>query len=310
MFGGGPGAYGSQASLYHSGNFVGNPAHQHQSLMVPHPHHHPPSPLPHFPAFQLHPGHHPHHPTHEFQPSVEIAPLPFENTSSGNSSFATGQETHDDQPKVIVPNVEEELEFLAGSDTAPAATTTTASTTSTTNPAGSTVTPPVETKMPEKKSLLSNNPSSGFMASYMKFLQDERDSSSPPANHGGRKATWSRAKVYQPEPTKSIATTTTAVTATTAVTTTKTAVDLGTTASTDCNATLTAPTGSVSASERPKEVTAVKSKAISNGLYDPEDDARYFPLPKSDAKRKSFADSDRDFDSSGGEGESNRKRKT
>jgi len=84
----------------------------------------------------------------------------------------------------------------------------------------------------------------------MKFLQGERDSSSPPAKHGGRKATWSRAKVYQPEPAKSTATTTTTVTATTAVTTTTTAVDEGTTASTDCNAT---PTGSVSASERPKK---------------------------------------------------------
>ena len=47
----------------------------------------------------------------------------------------------------------------------------------------------------------------------------------------------------------------------------------------------------------------MKSKEISNGLYDPEDDARYFPLPKSDAKRKSFADSEGDFDSSDGEKE-------
>jgi len=68
-----------------------------------------------------------------------------------------------------VPNTEE-LGFLAESDTAPA---TTASTTSTTNPADSIMAPPMETKMPEKKSLPSHNPSSGFMASYMKFLQGE-----------------------------------------------------------------------------------------------------------------------------------------
>jgi len=128
-----------------------------------------------------------------------------------------------------VPNIEE-LGFLAESDTAPAATATTASTTSTTHPAGSTVTPPTETKMPEKNSLPSNNPSSGFMASYMKFLQGERDSSPPPANREERKATWSRAKIYQPEPAKSIATTTTAVTAANAVTTTTTALDSGTNA--------------------------------------------------------------------------------
>jgi len=202
-----------------------------------------------------------------------------------------------------VPNIIYELEFLAESDTAPAAAATTTSTTSTINPAGSTVTPPVQTKMPEKKSLPSNNPSSGFMASYMKFLHGERDSSPPPANRGGRKATWSRAKVYQPEPAKSAATTTAAGTAATAVTTTTTALDLGTTASADCNATPTTPTSSVSASEKPKEVTTVKSKEISNSVFDPEDDPRYFPLPKSDAKRKSFADSDGDFDSSDGEKE-------
>jgi hypothetical protein len=55
----------------------------------------------------------------------------------------------DDQPKVIVPNIEE-LWFLAQSHTAAAATVTTASTTSTTNPAGSTATPPKETKISNK----------------------------------------------------------------------------------------------------------------------------------------------------------------
>jgi len=63
------------------------------------------------------------------------------------------------------------------------------------------------------------------------------------------------------------------------------------------------PTGSVFSSQKPKEVTTVKSKEISNRVYDTEDDPRYFPLPKSDAKKKSFADLDGDFHSSDGEKE-------
>ena len=47
----------------------------------------------------------------------------------------------------------------------------------------------------------------------------------------------------------------------------------------------------------------MKSKEISNRVYDTEDDPRYFPLPKSDAKKKSFADLDGDFHSSDGEKE-------
>ena len=57
-----------------------------------------------------------------------------------------------------------------------------------------------------------------------------------------------------------------AVTVATAVTTTTTALDSGTIASTDCNATSTTPISSVSSSEKPKEVTTVKSKEISNGV--------------------------------------------
>jgi hypothetical protein len=115
----------------------------------------------------LHPGHHPHHPPHEFQPSVKIAPLPFESTSSGNISFATDQETRGDQPKVIVPNIEEELGFLAEWDTAPAATATTTST--------------------------KNNPSAGFVAAYMHFVNVE----------GERERFW--AKAYRPKRTNSTA---------------------------------------------------------------------------------------------------------
>jgi len=53
----------------------------------------------------------------------------------------------------------------------------------------------------------------------MKILQGERDSSPAPVNRGGRKATWSRVKFYQPEPVKTAATTTATVTTATAVTT-------------------------------------------------------------------------------------------
>jgi hypothetical protein len=48
----------------------------------------------------------------------------------------------------------------------------------------------------------------------------------------------------------------------------------------------------VSASENPKEMTTVKSKEISNRVYDHDDDPRYFLEPKADVKRKCFGDFD------------------
>lgn len=88
---------------------------QHQGLMVPHPHtHHPPPPLPYFPPFHL-----PPHPP-EFSSTVELTPVTTYNEQSsqaqGQYSAATVPATvpqEDNQPKVVVPNIEEELNFLS-----------------------------------------------------------------------------------------------------------------------------------------------------------------------------------------------------
>lgn len=237
MFPTAPGAFASQTTLHHSGNFVSNPAHQHQSLMVPH--HHAPPPIPYFPAFHIPPGHHPHH-GHEFQASVEIAPVAYGENSVNNSNY--NQEARDDQPKVIVPNIEEELGFLQQNQ----------------QPVQSVNRINKDAKGPGS----GKDPNSGFMTSYLKFLQGERDPSPPPAIRGGRKATWNRSKPYvPPEPNKPVHT------------------------ENSTNGETAQP------KEKPAQQTSNKDTSI-----DYANDPRYFPLPK-ERKKQNFDSSDDGFTS-------------
>lgn len=224
---------------------------QHQSpLMVPHPHsHHPPPPIPYFPAFHL-----AHHPS-EFSSSVELAPLPSYNEqtqTTPNQYQPTVQ--NDDQPKVVVPNIEEELNFLSEDGTRTQTNTMPNHMNSNIQQQHHNVNVPPIGKPPDKKT----GPGSGFMNSYLKFLQGERDSSPPPVTRGTRKTTWSRAKTYTAEqkPTETNGVTTPAP---------------------------------VIPPPPPKETRLTQG--------DPQDDPRYFPLPK-ERKRGSLDSSDDGFNSS------------
>ncbi|XP_050672595.1 serine-rich adhesin for platelets-like isoform X2 [Leptidea sinapis] len=164
--------FGSQAQL-HASNF----ANQHQALAMQHGH-----ALTYFPPFHL--GPHP-----DFPSSVELTPLSsFSDTppSASSSSFSTPETREEEQPKVVVPNIEEELGFLA--ERANSASTV-APTSQQQNLNNSQDTSKV---MDKKFNVPVTGPGSGFMASYLKFLQGERDTSPPPAGRGARKSTWSR----------------------------------------------------------------------------------------------------------------------
>lgn len=182
----GTSAFGSQAPL-HATNF-----NQHQ-LAMQHGH-----ALTYFPPFHL--GPHP-----DFQSSVELTPLSsFSDTppSASSSSFSTPETREEEQPKVVVPNIEEELGFLAEQRANTASSVAPSSQQPLTGAAQ-------DPKMDKKFGVPTTGPGSGFMASYLKFLQGERDTSPPPAGRGARKSTWSRtvnnsnSKAYpQSEPAK------------------------------------------------------------------------------------------------------------
>lgn len=171
----GTSAFGSQAPL-HTTNF----ANQHQALAMQHGH-----ALTYFPPFHL--GPHP-----DFQSSVELTPLSsFSETppSASSSSFSTPETREEEQPKVVVPNIEEELGFLAEQRANTASSVAPTSQQQNINSTSQDVTSKI---MDKKFNVPVTGPGSGFMASYLKFLQGERDTSPPPAGRGARKSTWSR----------------------------------------------------------------------------------------------------------------------
>lgn len=216
---------------------------QHQGLMVPHPHSHHPPPLPYFAPFHLAP------PPQEFQSTVEIAPAGSYGEQSPQPSTSQFVQ-QEDQPKVVVPNIEEELNFL--SEGPPVKAPSNMSNTA------------YKTVQPAAKSLdKPSGPGAGFMSSYLKFLQGERDSSPPPASRTGRKQTWSRpsppSKPIGQEETKP-----------------------------DSNGIPPQPV--VVPPLPPPVITRLSTQG------DPQDDPRYFPLPK-ERKRDSFDSSDDGFSS-------------
>lgn len=171
----GTSAFGSQGAL-HATNF----ANQHQALAMPHGH-----ALTYFPPFHL--GPHP-----DFQSSVELTPLSsFSETppSASSSSFSTPETREEEQPKVVVPNIEEELGFLAEQRANTASSVAPSSQQQNINSTSQDATSKI---MDKKFNVPVTGPGSGFMASYLKFLQGERDTSPPPAGRGARKSTWSR----------------------------------------------------------------------------------------------------------------------
>ncbi|XP_017775712.1 PREDICTED: uncharacterized protein LOC108562042 isoform X2 [Nicrophorus vespilloides] len=151
---------------------------QHQGLII-HPHgHHPPPPIPYFTPYHLPTS----HPT-EYPSSVELTPL--SNYSESPTQTAHYQQQIDAQPKVVVPNIEEELKFLNGSNPLTISRPPQLHQSKTINPPN--IAKPADVK--------STGPGAGFMSSYIKFLQGERDSSPPPSARAPR--TYSRTKIVK-----------------------------------------------------------------------------------------------------------------
>ncbi|CAG9861726.1 unnamed protein product [Phyllotreta striolata] len=227
--------------------FASQPAlhQQHQGLMVPHPHgHHPPPPIPYFAPFHI-----PPHP--EYPSTVELAPLTSYGEQSAQAANQYQPPQPEEHPKVVVPNIEEELNFLSQDSTRPSMAN---------NQHQGAAAP-----KPMNRAKLADKPpgavGSSFMSSYLKFLQGERDTSPPPAMRGGgnRKQTWPRAPLKDDK-------------------------------SPDSNG-VSAPHMTAAAPQPAPHPPppAVLPRLSTQG--DPQDDPRYFPLPK-ERKRNSFDSSD------------------
>lgn len=160
---------------------------QHQPLMVPHIHSAHTQGLPYFPPFHI-------APPSEYQ-SVELTPLTNYNEPNQNHAQAApppnAQYQHppddQDQVKVVVPNIEEELNFL--NDATPP----------TPRPPQVLQSKAINSPVPGKPdSKMPNKGKEGFINSYLKFLQGERDHSPPPVTKG-RKSNWNRSNKHTPD---------------------------------------------------------------------------------------------------------------
>lgn len=247
-----------------SPNYNFNSFHNHNSTMISHHptipshhyhhHHHHAISHPYFPSFPMSLGVSDYSTTTDLNlSSVSMIANDSIGTPSVSSStcYSPNETREDEQPKVIVPNIEEELGFLAennrsGSIQLPSSTqiqqAASASATAATTPnhsanhltllgaANNVLQSPQsqsnhqqthmqqhqshanqnannsqssssnqmsqqKTPLTDKKFPTPTGPGSGFMQSYLKFLQGERDTSPPPVHNrggsGGRK-TWSR----------------------------------------------------------------------------------------------------------------------
>lgn len=238
----------NQQPINGSSNCNFNNIHSHNSTMISHPPHHTISHHPYFPSFSM-----PLTGIGDYSNDLNlnsvpiVANIPYNDslgTPSVSSNYSpTASEIREDEPpKVVVPNIEEELGFLAENSRSGSIQQTSTHQTSSTgastqnhltllgatnssmshhnqpnqqhlqhhshannqnaNHSQSSASNPMNqqktTPLTDKK-FIPSGPTGGFMASYLKFLQGERDSSPPPMHRGsgGGRKTWSRATTNQ-----------------------------------------------------------------------------------------------------------------
>ncbi|XP_055630660.1 homeobox protein 5-like isoform X8 [Toxorhynchites rutilus septentrionalis] len=125
------------------------------------------------------------------------------NTSRGSEDERPPTNVDNNSNKVVVPNIEEELGFLTETSRQPQQQQQQShqphsqhqQQTSSASSEGATAAVSGNNGLannPTKKFNVPAKDSKGFMGSYLKFLQGERDTSPPPAARSNRKTTWSR----------------------------------------------------------------------------------------------------------------------